>query len=224
MEDFVHEDAEEGFYQIHIARLTLFLRQILHCRFGPGDQTITPGQIHTEIERWHSDLQQSLQRWPHNNVPFTCSVALELRYNYYLLLLYIQKPTFMQQGAPLHHYSEQPPDGIVESCARTIASYAITLATKTNVYDLPHELFPAFFVAGIVLYRQMQDQNELLSQMAQANLDNCRIILNQAKEEYISNNSWKSGSSNSWTYDNTDIDLRIFRILPWVRYLIELKW
>lgn len=182
MEDFVHESAEEGFYQIHITRLTLFLRQIMHCRFGPGDQTITPGQIHTEIEKWHSDLQLSLQRWPHRNVPFTCSVALELHYNYYLLLLYIQKPTIMQQGAPLHHYSEQPPAGIVELCARTIASHTITLMTRTHIYDLPHELFPAFFVAGIVLYRQTQDQHELLSQMAQANLDNCRVILNEAKE------------------------------------------
>ncbi|KAJ5355845.1 hypothetical protein N7517_010454 [Penicillium concentricum] len=73
----------------------------------------------------------------------------------------------MQQGAPLHHYSEQPPAGVVESCARTIASYAITLVTRTDVCDLPHELFPTFFVAGI---------------MAQANLDNCRVILNEAKD------------------------------------------
>lgn len=182
LEDFVNETMEEGFYQIQIARLSLILRQILHCRFGPEDRNITPDEVHVEIEAWHSDLQQSLRKWPQRSAPFTCSIALEILYNYYLLLLYIQKPCPMQQDASDRQRANNTPDDIVEFRARAIASYSITLITKTKVCDLPHELFPAFFVVGIVLYRQMQQPNDLVAQLARASLDNCRIILNEAKE------------------------------------------
>ncbi|OQD85587.1 hypothetical protein PENSOL_c097G05189 [Penicillium solitum] len=180
-QDFIHENTEDGFYQIQIGRLSLLLRQILHCRFGPSNPSLTPAKIHADIEQWHSDLHRSLQDWHGRGAPIVYSIALELLYNYYLLLLYIETPTPLQPGNFPPQSPEQPLGGIVESSARTISSHAITLMTKTNLCDLPHELFPALFVAGIVHYRQTKHQNELVSHMARANLDNCRVVLNYVK-------------------------------------------
>lgn len=65
---------------------------------------------------------------------------------------------------------------------RNIASKAITLVTKARLSYLPHEAFPGFFVAGIVHYRQTQNSSPVVTQMARASLDNCRVILNEVKE------------------------------------------
>ncbi|KAJ5292095.1 hypothetical protein N7478_001346 [Penicillium angulare] len=179
MDDFVNESMEEGFYQIQIARLSLILRRILHSRVGLENGSITPQTVHSEIEAWHCELQHSLQNWPYRGPPFICSTALDILYNYYLLLLYIKKPITETSD---RYGSSQTSDGFVQSRARAIASHAITLVTKTKVCELPHELFPAFFVSGIVLYRQMRQSEDIVAEMARANLDNCRIILNEAKE------------------------------------------
>ncbi|EAW24604.1 Zn(II)2Cys6 transcription factor [Aspergillus fischeri NRRL 181] len=180
-DDFIYDSHDEAFYQIQMARLSPILRDITHCR--SGDRKLYPQVVHAQIEAWRADLEVSLQQWPGGSPSLTWSTALEVIYNYYLLLLYIDKPDVSRQQMFYRQPgSERPSQELVESTARAIASKAITLMTKARLSYLPHEVFPGFFVAGIIHYRQTQQNDPMVAQMARASLDNCRVILNEVKE------------------------------------------
>ncbi|KAL4814828.1 hypothetical protein BDW67DRAFT_186385 [Aspergillus spinulosporus] len=75
-----------------------------------------------------------------------------------------------------------------ESAALAVSSSAIKLMSRTSICAIPHEVFPGFFVAGIILYQQAQRaQNIHLARMIRASFDNCQTLLNQAQ------NSWDPG-------------------------------
>ncbi|KAF9893041.1 hypothetical protein FE257_012452 [Aspergillus nanangensis] len=167
-DDFVYESHDEAFYQIQMARLAPIMRNITRCR--SADRQLYPQVVHAELETWRAGLDVS-------------STVLEIIYNYSLLLLYIDKPNVSRPQTLCHQPGpERPCKELVESTARAIASKAITLVTKACLSYLPHEVFLGFFVAGIVHYRQTQHNDQMVAQMARANLDNCRVILNEVKE------------------------------------------
>ncbi|EON61051.1 hypothetical protein W97_00262 [Coniosporium apollinis CBS 100218] len=60
--------------------------------------------------------------------------------------------------------------------------------TKSVIFALPHELFSAFFLAGIILYRQARKFDPAAAEIGRASLDNCQIVLNEARE------SWDPGN------------------------------
>ena len=41
-----------------------------------------------------------------------------------------------------------------------------------------------FFIAGIVYYRQIHSPDSVISQMARASLDNCRMLLHEARDAW----------------------------------------
>ena len=49
---------------------------------------------------------------------------------------------------------------------------------------LPHEVFMGFFISGIVYYRQINTPDPLVSQIARASLDNCRMLLHEARDAW----------------------------------------
>jgi hypothetical protein len=176
-DDFAHESPESAFYQTQISKLSKILRGIMHVRLGPANHDLTRETVHTQLDEWHLDFRLSLDQWTGGmSPPFACSTGLELLYHYYIILLYIDSPSFSQPG-PIQQ-------DLVYFSARTISSNAITLLTKTTVCALPHELFVGFFVAGIALYRLMEHTEDSVAQMAQASLDNCRVILNEIQEAW----------------------------------------
>jgi hypothetical protein len=94
----------------------------------------------------------------------TRSTTLEVIYNHDLLLLYIDKPdVFRQQMFYRQPGSERPSKELIESTARAIASNAITLMTKACLSGLPHEVFPRLFIAGIIQYRQTQQNDPMVA-------------------------------------------------------------
>lgn len=195
MDDFSYESTEKAFYQVEVAKLCLILRDIMHCRFGPGHHGVSPESMCTQLENWRSNARNSLEQWNNSSISSSsslCSIALDILYNYHVCLLYMNHPATLEQRTAPHDVSPTPHErtrrGLLESSARAISAMAITLLTKSAVCDLPHELFPGFFVAGIILYRQKQQKDPVVAQMVAASLDNCRIVLNQARE------SWDPGN------------------------------
>ncbi|KAG7416855.1 hypothetical protein Forpe1208_v003674 [Fusarium oxysporum f. sp. rapae] len=77
---------------------------------------------------------------------------------------------------------------VAQSAASAIASTAVTIMKKSIIYALPHEVFPAFFLAGIIFYRQASQPDPAITEKCLASLDNCQIVLNEARE------SWDSGN------------------------------
>ncbi|KAJ5881349.1 uncharacterized protein N7529_000021 [Penicillium soppii] len=181
------ETPEDGFYQVQIGHLSLLLRDVVYYRFGPGNIDLSLEKIHANLDTWYLRIRISLEQWP--NPPFKCSTAFELLYNYHVLLLYIESPSVFRRFTDAQPHPPDPQPGtVIESSAIMIASHAINLVSKVEVCDVPHELYPAFFVAGTVLYRQSQNAHPTMSQMSRAHLDNCRTVLNQIRE------SWDPGN------------------------------
>ena len=54
--------------------------------------------------------------------------------------------------------------------------------TNSALNGYPHELFPAFFLVGIIFYRQWRQSDANSAEKARASLDNCLIVLNQAAD------------------------------------------
>jgi len=54
--------------------------------------------------------------------------------------------------------------------------------TNSALNEFPQEIFPAFFLAGIIFYRQWRQSDGDSAQKARASLDNCLILLHQAAD------------------------------------------
>ncbi|KIW62211.1 hypothetical protein PV04_10407 [Phialophora macrospora] len=195
MADFDHEtdlangnQAKDGhihcLYQIQVAKLSLVLRKIIEVRFGPPNHSTTIQDLHEISNRWQADLPQELKWSPHSasNNPF--ATYLRIIFNHHLIFIHLNKPHFADDlSAGLN--DDNSVFQIAESAAQTISSTALPLMTNSLVGSMPHEVFPAFFIAGIVFYRQFrQSQQSVYAQLGRAALDNCQMVMNEARERW----------------------------------------
>ena len=169
------------FYQIQAAKLSLHLRNVIYYRIGPVCPQTTVGKLHNELKVWQTELQSPIN-WSQRCQPLpTSAVILRILYNYHIILLHMTKPTEVgpTQSSTVSNEVQSP---TVESAASTIASTALTLMTNSVISALPHEIFPAFFLAGIILYRQSRQLDSVAAEAGRASLENCQIVLNKARE------------------------------------------
>lgn len=175
------------FYQIQTAKLSLNLRDVLYHRIGPVRPQMTVDELHNQLKNWQSELQPAINWSQHNRPLPTFAVILKILFNYHLILLHMTKPREVMSSMS-QTISNEVQSPIAESAASTIASTAVTLMTKSVIFALPHEIFPAFFLAGIILYRQARQLDPASAEVGRASLDNCQIVLNEARE------SWDPGN------------------------------
>jgi hypothetical protein len=172
------------YYQIQTAKLSLLLRNVVYYRIGPVRGLTTLDDLQSQLKNWQSELQPAVNWSQHNGPLPTFAVILKILYNYHLILLHMAEPK-----EPVYSTSQTALDKIqsslvAESAASAIASTAVTIMTKSVIFALPHELFPAFFLAGIILYRQTRQPDPAVAEVGQASLDNCQIVLNEARESW----------------------------------------
>ncbi|OGM49494.1 fungal specific transcription factor [Aspergillus bombycis] len=178
-------------YQIQATKLSLFLRDIMHFRFGPTSVSSTIGIIHEQLMGWKAQLPTAMQFLRGQSSVSTWAVQLDILLNYHIMLLHMDQP---RQSRPNpSSLSTAVPGGydstaIAESSALAVSSSAIKLITRDSICNTPHEVFPGFFMAGIILYQQAQQaQNTHLARMIRASFDNCQMLLTQAQ------NTWDPG-------------------------------
>ncbi|KAJ5678555.1 uncharacterized protein N7477_004188 [Penicillium maclennaniae] len=173
---------DSAHYQIQISKLSLLLRRILISRFGPGESTATVAQLHQLLSDWQSDLPKSMN-WVQRKSPLSkFSVIFKIMFHYHVILLHMLKPERVSSSQAQTPCSTGRSTAIAESAASGIASTAITIMTNSSLNAFPHELFPAFFLAGIIFYRQWRQSDADSAEKARASLDNCLIVLNQAAD------------------------------------------
>ena len=163
------------------SKLSLHLRNVIYYRIGPVCPQTTVGKLHNELKVWQTELQSPIN-WSQRCQPLpTSAVILIILYNYHVILLHMTKPTEVgpTQSSTVSNEVQSP---TVESAASTIASTALTLMTNSVISALPHEIFPAFFLAGIILYRQSRQLDSVAAEAGRASLENCQIVLNKARE------------------------------------------
>ncbi|KAL4905053.1 hypothetical protein BDW74DRAFT_18610 [Aspergillus multicolor] len=198
-----HSCRESFEYQIHVAKLCLILRKIVYFRFGPAAEGCTVDLLQGELSAWQAQLPAALQFLPGQTPPSNAAVHLDLLFHYHTMLLHMDQPC--QPRAPPTPDQPSPPvsflgSGLQDSgsavatgtSAHITSSSAIKLMTRTSLLGVPHEVFPGFFVAGIILYQQAQQaQNHsgspTLARMLRASFDNCQMLLAQSQ------NTWDPG-------------------------------
>ncbi|KAL3450253.1 hypothetical protein BJX65DRAFT_270474 [Aspergillus insuetus] len=171
-------------YQIHVAKLSLILRDIVHFRFGPISGTTTIDLLQSQLASWKCQLPPTMQCVSGQPSISKSAVQLDILLNYHMMLLHMDQP-LSTSPCPSSGYDFA---SSTESSALAISSSAIKLVTRASICSLPHEVFPGFFVAGIILYQQAQQaQNPHLARMIRASFDNCQMLLNEAQ------NTWDPG-------------------------------
>ncbi|KAI3057218.1 transcriptional regulator family: Fungal Specific TF [Aspergillus niger] len=132
-------------------------------------------------------IQRQLDTWKSRNevgaiTQSTTGVHLDILWNYHRMLLYMSLP-----GQPPHsdelYETNIDSAATADSSAFAISSAAVKLVLDSSLCTLPHELFPAFFVAGILLYQQAHNSNDVqVAKMARASFDNCQMALNGVQD------------------------------------------
>ncbi|KIW87278.1 uncharacterized protein Z519_12181 [Cladophialophora bantiana CBS 173.52] len=171
-------------YQIQVAKLSLVLRKIVEVRFGPPNHSITLQDLHELSNRWQADLPREVDWSLHSTPNNPYATYLRVIFNHHLIFIHLNKPhsadnlsTDQQHDNSVFH--------IAESAAQMISSTALSLMTNSIVGLMPHEVFPGFFIAGIVFYRQFrQSQQSVYAQLGRAALDNCQMVMNEARERW----------------------------------------
>jgi hypothetical protein len=169
-------------YQIHFAKLSLILRRIVNTRFNIGLDSTTPETLRDLLVQWRGDVPPSIN-WPAYGVsPSIFAECLKILYHHQLILIYLPRGDSPNLSAAGLAEMDAPTSEIAESAAQTIASTSLSLMTRSMVHSLPQEVFPAFFVAGIVFFRLIRRSQPLIAQLGQAALDNCQIILHEVRD------------------------------------------
>ncbi|KAK5400799.1 hypothetical protein LTR06_011259 [Exophiala xenobiotica] len=171
-------------YQIQIAKLSLLLRKIIQVRFGPPNHGTTLQDLHETSHRWRAELPPEVDWSFHSASSNIFATCLCIIFNHHLIFIHLEKPSF---GDDFGTEPQQDSSSfqMAQSAAQKIASTALSLMTNSKVEQLPHETFPGFFIAGIVFYRQFrQSQQSVYAQLGRAALDNCQMVMNEARERW----------------------------------------
>ncbi|KAF2687386.1 hypothetical protein K458DRAFT_415639 [Lentithecium fluviatile CBS 122367] len=170
--------------QIQIAKLSLILRQIVLSRSKGANDSQKTANLHRLLNQWQSDLPTVVDWQKPSNFTNLCAISLKIIFHHHLIVIHLGEPHL---GPPAINHRVDPDNPslkIAESAAQTIASSALTLMTSSMVSSLPHEVFPGFLIAGIVFYRQMKNHDGIVAQLGQAALDNCQMVMNEARESW----------------------------------------
>ncbi|KAF2247885.1 hypothetical protein BU26DRAFT_519683 [Trematosphaeria pertusa] len=170
--------------QIQIAKLSLILRQIMLSKSNGKYDAQVIANLHRLLEQWQADLPAAVDWRTPGNATNLCAMSLKIIFHHHLIVIHLGEPPCGSPDTNSQVDMDSLSIKLAESAAQTIASSAIALMTGSMVGNLPHEVFPGFFIAGIVFYRQMKNQNAMLAQLGQAALDNCQMVMNEARDNW----------------------------------------
>jgi hypothetical protein len=162
-------------YQIRVVELSLILRRIMLFRFGPVNEASSASAIQLQLDTWKSRKDEAAI------TQSITGVHLDILWNYHRMLLYMNLPG--QPHSDELHQTNIDSAATADSSAFAISSAAVKLVLNSSLCTIPHEVFPAFFVAGILLYQQAHNSNDVqVAKMARASFDNCQMALNGAQD------------------------------------------
>lgn len=188
LDDFSPEQQRQNdvaaIYQIQIAKLSLVQRQIVQVRFGPCNNSMTLERLRESLSQWQLELPPAVDWIKLGSQAHIFSTSLKIIYHHHIISIHLGKPDMSLDTLRQVSFQEITSNQIAESAAQVIASSALTLMTNTMIGSVPHEVFPGFFIAGIVFYRHLQQENNMLAQLGRAALDNCQMIMNEARERW----------------------------------------
>lgn len=177
------QGAPHASYQVQIAKLSLILRQIVHSRFGPLPHAAMITDLYAMLQQWKLELPQCVDWNISGNSKSIFAASLKIVYHHHIIFINFSKSGSTPEESDREQGCENPLMD-VESAAQTISATALSLIMNSMVGRMPHEVFPGFFFAGIVFYRQIRQPHRMLAQLGRAALDNCLMVMNEAHERW----------------------------------------
>lgn len=188
LEDFSSEladgqDRGSALYQIEVARLSIIARAIIQRRFHSSDVYVDLTDLQEDLRTWRSQITPELSLLNTAGSKNVFAVSLELLYQQHIILLHFDRAN-NPSSPSMSRTTDSASASSAIMAAQAIASSASILVTSHMTARLPHEVFMGFFIAGIVYYRQIHSPDSVISQMARASLDNCRMLLHEARDAW----------------------------------------
>jgi hypothetical protein len=188
LEDFASEFTEgqnrdSALYQIEVARLSIIARAIIQRRFHSSDVYVDLTDLQEDLREWRSRIPPELSMLAASSNKNIFAVSLELLYQQHIILLHFDR-AHSPSSPSMSRTADTASASSATVAAQAIASSASSLVTNHMISRLPHEVFMGFFIAGIVYYRQINTPDPLVSQIARASLDNCRMLLHEARDAW----------------------------------------
>jgi len=188
LEDFASELSEgqshdSALYQIEVARLSIIARAIIQRRFHSSDVYVDLTDLQEDLRAWRSQIPPDLSFQGSISNRNIFAVSLELLYHQHIILLHFDRAN-SPSSPSMSRTADVASASSATAAAQAISSSASSLVTNHMIPRLPHEVFMGFFISGIVYYRQINTQDSLVSQIARASLDNCRMLLHEARDAW----------------------------------------
>jgi hypothetical protein len=188
LEDFASELSEgqsndSALYQIEVARLSIIARAIIQRRFHSSDVYIEFTDYQEDLRAWRSQIPPELSFQGSISDRNIFAASLELLYHQHIILLHFDRAN-SPSSPSMSRTADIASASSATAAAQAIASSASSLVTNHMITRLPHEVFMGFFISGIVYYRQINTPDALVSQIARASLDNCRMLLHEARDAW----------------------------------------
>ncbi|KAF2120989.1 hypothetical protein BDV96DRAFT_283377 [Lophiotrema nucula] len=174
----------EALYQVQIVKLSLILRHIVRSRSDVTCESDTIEMLNGLLNSWQSELPPRVDwRRPCNHADLYAT-SLKIVFHHHLIVLHLGDPHPISSSLNRGMEQDTPSIQAAEAAAQTISSSAVALMMNAMVTRMPHEVFSGFFMAAIVFYRQLKQPQEIMRQLGQAALDNCQMVLNEARERW----------------------------------------
>jgi len=188
LEDFASElsegqNTDSALYQIEVARLSIIVRAIIQRRFHSSDVYVDLTDLQEDLRTWRSQIPPELSFQGSTSNRNTFAISLELLYHQHIILLHFDRAK-SPSSPSMSRTADTASASSATVAAQAIASSASSLVTNHMIPRLPHEVFMGFFISGIVYYRQINTPDPLVSQIARASLDNCRMLLHEARDAW----------------------------------------
>lgn len=188
-----------GQYQIHIARLSLILRQIVAARFTRRLGRSRPSDLIPQLQTWLKELPVSLRLGDGGEDQNPFAVCLSILYDHHLILASLdqapsapqnaqkdqQKQRSYSAGSHLDppsrgHSSSTPAEGpnnspTIDAAAQRILSLACGIVRRSAASSVPQEAYPGLFLAEVVFYGQTRSSDVFRAQLGQSALTTCQI-------------------------------------------------
>ncbi|TLD05640.1 hypothetical protein E2P81_ATG10474 [Venturia nashicola] len=188
LEDFASELADDqnqdsALYHIEVARLSIIVRAIIQRRFHSSDVYVDLTDLQEDLRDWRSRTPPELSSVAAGGSKNIFAISLELLYQQHIILLHFDRADSPSSPSMSRTMDTASASSAIVA-AQAIASSASSLVTNHMIGRLPHEVFMGFFLSGIVYYRQIHSADSLTSQVARASLDNCRMLLHEARDAW----------------------------------------
>lgn len=188
LEDFASESEgqsiDSALYQIHVARLSMIARTIAERRFHSKEVQTNLSDLQRDLRMWKMQIPSELSSASANPQSKIFATSLELLYHQHVILLHFDRAHDRLSSPSLSRSCGTHPLENAVIAAQAISSCATSLVTTHTTNKLPHEVFTGFFMSGIVYYRQIHAPDLLMSQVARASLDNCRMLLHEIRDAW----------------------------------------